>query len=90
MSIIDRSGTITNAATSQEVMPPSATRRGFIFENVSDATMWINFGVAATASQPSLQILTNTRFVSPDTMVPSGSLTVICASQGKAFAAKEW
>jgi len=84
----DRSGTITTGAASQVVAAANTARRYLIFENHSDTDMWIDFGTAAVATQPSVKIYANGGSYEP-LVAPTGSVNVICATTGKAYTCKE-
>lgn len=84
----DRSGTITTGATSQQVAAANTARRYLVFQNHSDTDMWVNFGVAAVATQPSIKLVANGGAYEP-LVPPIGTVNVICASSGKAYTCKE-
>lgn len=89
-NLVDRSGTITTNNTSQQVAAANPNRTYFFFENVSNAAMWVNFGSAATLTQPSILVSANGgSFVFEGPTVSSDAVFVICANAGKAFTAKE-
>lgn len=87
-SYTDGSGTITNPAASQQVFAANASRKYLFILNLSDTDMWINFGTAAVASQPSIKLVANGGFFAPR-VVSDESVNIICASAGKAFVAKQ-
>ena len=87
-SFVDRSGTITAGGTSQQVAAANASRRYLVFQNHSDTDMWLNFGVAAVASQPSVKLSANGGAYEP-LVAPLGTINVIGATTGKAFTCKE-
>jgi hypothetical protein len=84
---VDRSGTIATGGVAQQIAAANAARRYLIFQNVSDETMWINSGVAAVANQPSLKILAGGNY--EPLVPPTGTVSVISATTGKAFTCKE-
>lgn len=88
-ALTDRSGSITTGATSQQLAAALATRKYFIFQNLSTETMWINFGVAAVADQPSISILPQASFVMETFFVSTQTINVISATTGSKFTAKE-
>lgn len=88
-ALTDRSGTITVGGASQQLAAANATRKYFMFENVSSETLWINFGVVATQSQPSIKVLPNGYFFMEDFFVSNQTINVIGATTGSAFTAKE-
>jgi hypothetical protein len=87
-AITDRSGTITAGSTSQQVAAANTARRYFVFQNHSDTDMWINFGVTAVATQPSVKIFAGGGAYEP-LVAPTEAVHVICATSGKAFTCKE-
>lgn len=90
MKLIDRSGTITSGGTAQEIMASAQAGREYLFiQNNSDTTMWVNFGVVAVASQPSIRLLTGESFEMSSGYVTGESVSVIGATTGKTFTAKE-
>lgn len=84
----DGSGTITAGGTSQVVFAANASRRYLLIQNNSDQDMWVNFGIAAVVSQPSVKVAANGGFFEP-LVVPASSVTIIGATTGKAFTAKQ-
>ena len=85
----DRSGSITTGGTAQEVAAVLTTRKYFLFQNHSDTVMWLNFGVTAVADQPSIQIPVGGSFTMDGSFCSTQSVSVICATTGKKFTAKE-
>lgn len=83
----DRSGTITLGGTSQQAAAANTSRRYLIFQNISDTTMWLNFGTAAVATQPSIQIVAGGNY--EPLVAPTQAVNVLCATTGKAYACKE-
>lgn len=78
---------ITAGGTAQAVFAANAVRRHFVFQNISDTAMWIDYGKDAVADSPSIYVAAGAMlepFVAPTT-----SITVFCATTGKKFSAKE-
>lgn len=88
-TLTNASGSIAVGATSQAVAAALATRRYFLFQNISTETMWINFGVAAVADQPSIAILPQASFVMEGYFVSTEAVNVISATAGSKYVAKE-
>lgn len=88
-SLTDRSGSITLGGTSQQIAAALATRKYFLFQNISIETMWLNFGIAAVADQPSIAILPQASFVMETFFVSTQTINVISATTGSKFVAKE-
>lgn len=86
--VIDRSGTITTGGQPQVLAPRNPNRRWIYIQNQSSADLWIDFGVAAQTSQPSIKVAAGAewrmeRFVAID------AVSIVGATAGQAFAAKE-
>lgn len=79
--------TITAGGTAQDVFAALATRRWFMFQNISDAAMWLNFGADAAPNQPSLYLAPGAYF--EPSIAPTTRISVYCATTSKAFVAKE-
>lgn len=88
-TLTDRSGTISNGGTSQEVMGANANRTYLLVQNVSAGDLWINFGVAAVANQSSIKLAPGAAFVMEDNAVEVRAVNVIGATTGQAYTAKE-
>lgn len=88
-TLTNRSGTIAQASVSQVIMGNNPYRRYLLFQNISDADMWIDFGTSAVAAQPSIKILPGGTFVMEDNFVTTEAMNVFCASADKAYTAKE-
>lgn len=78
---------ITAGGTAQELFAANAERRSFIFQNISDTAMWLNFGATAAADAPSIYIAAGAYF--EPFIAPTTSISVFCATTGKKFTAKE-
>lgn len=89
-SLTNRSGTIAAGGTAQQAMAANTARRYLLFVNVSDTDMWINLGATAVANQPSILVKAGGgSFVMEGSFVSTELVSVICATTGKAFTAKE-
>lgn len=91
-ALIDGSGTITAGGTAQDVFDENKGRQYLLIQNVSDEDLWINFGIDAVASQPSIKIVANgsAEWSEAGTgVVPTALMSIIGATTGKAFTAKE-
>jgi hypothetical protein len=89
--LIDRSATL-NTEFFITVALENAARSYFLFQNISDATMWLNVGDVATADNDSIYVAPQGSVLFNGSFVPSGVINVICpaASGGpKKFVAKE-
>lgn len=87
---VDASGSITAGGTAQAGPVANVGRSHLFIQNISDTTMWVNFGVTAVADQPSIQIVAGAilRYDAP-AFVPQGAVSVIGATTGKKFVLKE-
>jgi hypothetical protein len=85
----DRSGTLTTGGAAQQIAAANSSRKQFFFQNLSNATMWVNFGTAAVQGEPSIAVLPNYS-LSFDGVVDTGLVSVIGATTGQAWTAKEW
>lgn len=88
-SLIDNSDAITTGGTHQSVCGANPDRAYFLFQNISDTAMWINFGVNAVADQPSILIPAGGAFVMEGSFVSTETVDVMCATTGKKFVSKE-
>ena len=88
-ALTDGSGTITLGGTAQEVFAANATRSYLAIQNLSTENLWVNFGIAAVASQPSLKLIPNASFAMESSFVSNQSVSIIGATTSSAFAAKQ-
>ena len=90
-TLTDRSGTLTTAATSQQIAPANPSRRYLLIQNVSTTeVMWVNFTTAATQSEPSILLGANGgSLVMEASAVSTEAVNVIGASAGHPWTAKE-
>ena len=84
----DGSGAFTAGGTSQVVFAANATRAYLFICNTSDTVMYVNFGTAAVAGQPSITLIANGGFYEP-LVPPNQSVNLLCATTGKTFVAKQ-
>lgn len=88
--LVDRSGTIINGGTAQTIMAVNAKRAYLMIQNNSDTNMWINFTTAAIQSQPSILLIPNASFTFESGPASTELVSVIGATTGKSFTAKEF
>jgi len=86
--VIDRSGA-TTGTSSQEVMPVNESRTYLVFQNISDTTMYVNFGALATTDTDSIKVNSGGSITFNGGWVPNQVVNVICSSAGKKWVAKE-
>jgi hypothetical protein len=89
VALTDRSGTIATGGTAQTLAPFNSGRRYLIIQNVSSGDLWIDFGTAAVAASPSLRIAAGDSYVMEEKFVLTESVSIIGATTGQAFTAKE-
>lgn len=88
-ALTDGSGTITTGGTSQQIFAANAARKYLLVVNVSALDLWINFGVAAVQTQPSIKITPNGSFVMEGFFVSTETVNIIGATTGTVFTAKQ-
>ena len=88
-ALIDHSGTITLGGTSQLLAAANVNRRYLFMQNNSTADLWINFGVAAVISQPSIRLFAGDNFVMESMFISTQTVNIIGATTGQAFSTKE-
>lgn len=87
--LTDRSGTITAGGTAQVVMVENEYRNYLFMQNVSSGDLWINFGATAVASQPSIRLVPGDSFTMEQSFVSVESVSIIGATTGQAYSARE-
>jgi hypothetical protein len=88
--IVNRSGTIADGGTAQALLAANSQRRGFWVYNLSSEDIWISELGAATQSQPSIRIPAGALYESAPGTVPTGAISIIAATTGSAYSAREW
>lgn len=88
-TLTDRSGTITAGATAQALAASNSSRKYLIIQNNSAESLWVNFTTTAVQSQPSLQLLPNGSLVMESGYISTEAVSIIGATTGSAFTAKE-
>jgi hypothetical protein len=93
-SLVDRSGSITVGGTSQQLAAAKSQRQHLFIQNLSSENLWINFGVAAVADQPSIRIEPGASYVAgprehEGEYVTPLAVNIIGATTGSKFTAKE-
>lgn len=88
-TLTNRSGTITTGGTAQTIMAANTSRRYLLIQNVSDTTMWCDFGTTAVQNQPSIQIIAGANFFMQNNAISTELVSCVGATTGKAFTAKE-
>lgn len=85
-SLTDRSGSATGA--SAQIAAANSSRRYF-FIQCHAGTIWLNFGVAAVASQPSIRLNNGDTFLMEGSFVSTQTINVISGGGTRDFTAKE-
>lgn len=86
----DRSGTITSGGAAQQLAASNASRTGYFIQNVSAGDLWFSTLATAVANQPSIRLMSGQSITVTSPDVTSGAISVIGATTGQAFAAREW
>jgi hypothetical protein len=86
----NRSGTITAGNSAQTIAALNAARFGYFIQNVSAGDLWFSTLATAVIGQPSIKLGSgqSVTVTSPD--VTTGAISIIGATTGQAFAAREW
>lgn len=86
-SLVDKSGTCTLGGTAQTIAAYNAGRRYLLVANISDTAMQINIGATATAD--SIPLAATTGKLEWFAFIPTGLVSMLCATTGKKFVCKE-
>jgi len=86
----DKSGTITAGGSAQTIMAANTNRRGFSIQNNSNADLWFSGLATAVVTQPSMRLASGALYESPMHAVVTGAISMIGATTGQAFTAREW
>lgn len=85
-----KGSTITLGGTAQVAIATNASRRGFWIQNQSAGPLYINSLATAVIDNTSLLIPAGALYEPQDIGVPLGNISIIGATTGQAFAAREW
>ncbi len=88
-TLTDISGTITTGGTAQTLAAANANRKYLLIQNNSSAALWFNFTATAVTSEPSLQLAVGGSFVMETGLISTEAISIIGATTGQAFSAKE-
>ncbi len=88
--LTDRSGTIATNGQAQQMAPANAARTGMMLQNHSAGDLWVDSLSTAVQSQPSVRIPPGAMYEWPSTGVPTTAVSVIGATAGQTFTAREW
>lgn len=89
-TVASASGSITLGGTAQNAAAANANRKGYWVQNQSSGDLWINTLAAAVLDQPSLKIPAGGYFETPPGGAGTGAISIIGATTGQKFAAREW
>lgn len=90
-ALTSRSGTITTGGTAQQLMAANTARQGWSIRNNSTGSLWFNeLGSAAVIGQPSFELKTGEYFESPRNGSGEAAISIIGATTGQSFTAREW
>jgi hypothetical protein len=85
-TLTDKSGSATGV--SSQVAAANATRKYFYIQ-CQAGTIWMNFGVAAVASQPSIKLNAGDSFTMEGTFISTQAINVISGGGTRDYTAKE-
>lgn len=89
-SLVDKSGTLATGATAQDAAVANTTRKYLFIQNLDDTEdLWFNLGVTAVADQPSIRLGPGDSFTMESSFVSTGKVSVIAATTGHKWSAKE-
>jgi archaellin len=97
-TLTDRSGSITTGGTAQTLAAVNASRRYLLVQNPLSATtqgiataesLFINFTTTAVAGEPSIELAPGDIFVMEGSAVSTELVSVIAATTGHKWTAKE-
>lgn len=89
-ALTDRSGTITTGGTAQNAMAANTSRKYASVTNPISATesLFVNDAGTATAASPSYELLPGESYET-GAFVPTNAISVLAATTGHAFIARE-
>lgn len=89
VTVTDKSGTITTGGTAQTAIASNAARKGFEIQNQSTGDLYFSTLAAAVVSSPSIKVGAGQLYETPSGGAGTGAVSVIGATTGQAFAARE-
>lgn len=88
--LTDHGGLIVAGGTAQALLASNSERSYFFILNLhATLDLWIDFGVTAVGSQPSIKIPAGANMTFEGAFVPSDSVSLFGGTTGQPFAAKE-
>lgn len=96
-TLTDKSGTITAGGTAQVLAAANPARRYFLVQNASVGTLWVSPDTTAVAGSPSIALKacavandgSGGALIFDSLFVPTSAISIIGATTGQAFVAKE-
>lgn len=89
-TLVSRSGTITAGGAAQVIAAANAARKGYMIQNVSSGDLWFSTLGPAVLNQPSIKLAAGQSYETPASGFGTGAISIIGATTGQAFAAREW
>lgn len=88
----DGSGTIAAGGTAQSLFALNAGRHGFFVQNPTSASasLWISELAAAVVGEPSIEVPPGMVWEADETAVPLTAISIIGATTGMTFTARQW
>lgn len=88
-AVVDKSGSIVATGVAQIALDANANRTGFIIQNISNHTIYLNDKGAATNTTGSFQLAQGQVFPPFGYPVTTGAISVM-GTMGDTFTAREW
>jgi len=90
-ALTDKSGTITTGGTAQTAAAANTSRKYLFIENPYTATetLWFSTVAAAVADSPSIALQPGDTWENPPHFCPTGAVSVIAATTGHKWTARE-
>jgi len=87
----NRSGTIVAGEVAQSLMATNTARQGWQIQNISNGDLWFNeTGSTAVLNQPSFRVPANGYYGETDGQLSTAAISIIGATTGQAYTAREW
>lgn len=89
-ALTDKSGTITTGGTAQTAAAANTARKYLLIQNPSTApgSLWFSTVTTAVAASPSVELVPGASYES-GLFCPTGAVSIIGATTGQAFTARE-
>jgi hypothetical protein len=83
-------GTITSGGTAQALFAAYTARQGWFVQNVSTSDLWVSDAGTAVINTNGVKIPANSLYETPPGYRGGGAVTIIGATTGQTFVAREW